>query len=132
MRVLCWIVCCVFEGFLEVVVGHGDHGDTLLVYGYPFGTGTRVPEYPGIRPEKTAGFVSDPDPVMGRTLPGKPAGYPGPTRTGGIPTMDISSHTRRLGTASFFAYDGRAARNNESNDVLSGTVDMVCPETICY
>ena len=34
MRVLRWIVCCVFEGFLEVIVRHADHGDTLLT-GYP-------------------------------------------------------------------------------------------------
>ena len=31
------LVCCVFEGFLEVINRHADHGDTLLT-GYP---GTR-------------------------------------------------------------------------------------------
>lgn len=30
VRVLRWIVFCVFEGFLEVAVRHPDHGDTLL------------------------------------------------------------------------------------------------------
>ena len=30
MRVWRWIVRCVFEGFLEVIVRHADHGDTLL------------------------------------------------------------------------------------------------------
>ena len=34
MPVLRWIVRCVFEGFLEVIVRHADHGDTLL-NGYP-------------------------------------------------------------------------------------------------
>ena len=33
------MVCCVFEGFLEVIARHADHGDTLL-NGYP-------PESPG-------------------------------------------------------------------------------------
>ena len=33
-----------------------------------------------------AGFGSDSDPVTGRTRPGKPAGYPDPTRTGGTPS----------------------------------------------
>ena len=67
------IVCCVFEGFLEIIVRHADHGDTLL-NGYP---GTRVPG-----PKNPAGFGSDPDPVVGSTRPGKPAGYPGSKRTG--------------------------------------------------
>ena len=35
------IVCCVFEGFLEVIVRHADHGDTLLT-GYPSGKTRRV------------------------------------------------------------------------------------------
>ena len=34
VRVLRWVVCCVFEGFLEVIVRAADHGDTLLT-GYP-------------------------------------------------------------------------------------------------
>ena len=63
-----------FEGFLEIIVRHADHGDTLL-NGYP---GTRVPG-----PKNPAGFGSDPDPVAGITCPGRLAGYPGSQRTGG-------------------------------------------------
>ena len=42
MRVLLWIVCCVFDEFLEVVTRHADHGDALLT-GYP---GTRLATRP--------------------------------------------------------------------------------------
>ena len=85
MRVLCWIVCCVFEGLLEVIVRHADYGKTLL-NGYPGTRLGRVLGYPDPRPENPAGFGSAPDPVTGRIRPGKPAGYPGPTRTGGTPS----------------------------------------------
>ena len=44
VRVLRWIVCCVFEGFLEVIVRHAHHGDTLLN------------GYPGSRPENSDVF----------------------------------------------------------------------------
>ena len=44
MRILRWIVFCVFEGFLEVIVRHAHHGDTLLN------------GYLGTRPEKPDGF----------------------------------------------------------------------------
>ena len=53
MRVWRWIVRCVFEGFLEAIVRHADHGDTLL-------TG-----YPGTRPEKPGGFLVGPGPGGG-------------------------------------------------------------------
>ena len=66
-----------FEGFLEVIARHADHGDNSL-NGYP---GTRIPG-----PKNPAGFGSDPDPVAVSTRPGKPAGYPGSKRTGGTPT----------------------------------------------
>ena len=44
MRVLRWIVCCVFEGLLEDIVRHDDHGDTFLsgYPGYPAGKTRRV------------------------------------------------------------------------------------------
>ena len=87
-----WIVCCVFEGFLKVIVRHADHGGTLINWypgtlvpvrdGYPGGTGTRVPGYPA----QTPGGLGA-DPVTRRTRPGNPDGYPGPTRTGGTPSM---------------------------------------------
>ena len=69
-------ICCEFEEFPEVIVRHADCGPTLL------------DEYPGIRvlgPNIQAGCGSDPDPVTGRTRPGKPDGDAGPTRTGGTP-----------------------------------------------
>ena len=53
-----------FEGFLEVGVRHGNHGDTSP-NGYP---STRVPG-----PKNPAGFGSDPDPVTGRVR-GNPPG----------------------------------------------------------
>ena len=53
MRVLRWIVCSVFEGFLEVIVRHADHGDTLLN------------GYPRTRPEKTGVFWVGPGPGGG-------------------------------------------------------------------
>ena len=49
VRVLRWIVCCMFEGFLRVVVRHADHGDTLL-------NGYRVPGYPGTQVERVPGY----------------------------------------------------------------------------
>ena len=72
-----------FDGFLEVIVRHADHGDTLLN------------GYPGSRPEKPGGFWVGPGPGSGitrpgkptrvNTYPGKPTGYPGSKRTGGTP-----------------------------------------------
>ena len=79
MRVLRWIVCCGFEGFLEVIVRHAHQGDTLLN------------GYSGTRTENPAGFGSDQDPVTGRARPDKPAGYPGPTRMGGTPSVVYSA-----------------------------------------
>ena len=64
MRVLRWIVCCVFEGFLEVIVRHADHGDTLM-NGYPRTRVKQVPGYPGTRPEKPGGFWVGPGPGGG-------------------------------------------------------------------
>ena len=58
MRVLRWIVCCVFEGFLEVVVRHADHGDT-------FHGDTLITGYPGTRPANPVGFGSHPDAEAG-------------------------------------------------------------------
>ena len=67
---------CVFEGFLEVIVRHADHGDVA----------NRVPN-----PKNPAGFGSDPDPVAGSTLPDKnPPGTRGSKRTGGTPTSQGS------------------------------------------
>ena len=71
-----------FETIPEVIVRHVDHGDTLL-NGYH----TVRDGYPGTRPKKSADFGSDPDPVTGRTRQDKRAGQPGPTRTGGTPTV---------------------------------------------
>ena len=71
-----------FEGFLEVIVRHADHGDTFL-NAYP---GTRISG-----PKNPADFGSDTDPVTGTTRPGKPARYPGPTRTGGTPSVVYSA-----------------------------------------
>ena len=73
-----------FEVFLEVIIRHAEHWDTLL-NGYP---GTWVPG-----PKNPAGVGSDPDPdpVAGSTRPGKPTGYPGSTRTGGTPRSYIDS-----------------------------------------
>ena len=39
VRVLHWIVCCVFKGLPDVFVRHDENGDALL-NGYP---GTQVP-----------------------------------------------------------------------------------------
>ena len=92
-----------FEGLLEVIVRHADHGETLLngtrVPGYSFGTGirvlvrdgypgTRIPGYPVRKPRRV--FGSDPEPVTGRACPVKLAGYAVPTRTGGTPTQCVA------------------------------------------
>ena len=62
VRVLRWVVCCVFEGFLEVIVRAADHGDTLFT-GHP---GTRVPGYPAGYP--AAGYpIRKSRRVLGRT-----------------------------------------------------------------
>ena len=71
VRVLRWIVCCVFEGFLEVIVRHADHGDTL------------VKGYPGTQPEKPGGFWVGPGPGGGYYPSGYTRRYPGSKRTGG-------------------------------------------------
>ena len=62
------------------IVRHADHGDTFL-NAYP---GTRISG-----PKNPADFGSDTDPVTGTTRPGKPARYPGPTRTGGTPNLHL-------------------------------------------
>ena len=53
VRALQGIVCCVFEGFLEVIVRLADYGDTL------------VNGYPGTRPEKPGGVWVRPGPGGG-------------------------------------------------------------------
>ena len=83
---------------MEVILRQADHGDTLL-NGYPGTRSGRVPGYLSTRapgPKNPAGFGTDPDPVIGRTRPGKHAGYPGPTRTGGTPT----THAHKLAPCS--------------------------------
>ena len=51
-----------FKGLLEVIVRPADHGEALL-NGYPARKTQRV-------------LGRTPDPVTGRTRPGKPAGHP--------------------------------------------------------
>ena len=99
-RTLLWNVCCVFDGVLAVIVRHADHRDTLhngdpgtRIPGYSFGTGTWVLGYPATRPQTPGVFWVGHGPRKGRTRPGKPAGYPGPTRTSGTRTTDYNTYS---------------------------------------
>ena len=79
VRVLCWIVFCVIEGFLGVIVRHVDHGGTSLT-GYP---GARVPA-PLIR--KTRRMLGQTRTLRRVALVRVNSLYPGCRRAYGTPT----------------------------------------------